>query len=98
MVTVVPEGMENVPLPLIVPPLHVIAAPVTARFAVPPSAPPVIVRDGIDCVLALLIDIVPPLTASGAVIVPAILFVPAPLCSVPEPLMVVEAPNAAVVV
>ena len=98
IVTVVPDGIENVPLPPMVPPLHVIAGEVTARFAVPLSVPPVIVRTGIDCVEALLIESVPPLTVSDDVIVPAMLFVPAPLFSVPAPLMVVDASNAAAVV
>src|ERR1043166_670957 len=98
MVTVVPEGMENVPLPLMMPPLQIMALEVTARFAVPLSVPAVMVSAGIDCVLALLIESVPPLMMSDAVMVPAMLFAPAALCSVPAPLMVDEASNAAAVV
>src|SRR5690349_21267883 len=93
---VVPAGMESVPLPLSVPPLHVIEAAVRLMFADPPNVPPAIVRIGIDCADALLIAVVPPLTSTFVVIVPVNVFVPLCHTTVPEPPIVVAASNVRV--
>ena len=87
MVTVVPEGMVSVPLPPMVPLLHVEAAPVRPTFAVPLSVPPCMVRVGMLSVPALLRVSVPPLMRIDGVTLPATVFVPLETSSVPEPLM-----------
>src|SRR5947209_19933085 len=60
-VMVVPAGIDSVPLPPIVPPLHVMAAPVRLRWPLPLRMPPVIVSVGRLCAEALLIVSVAPL-------------------------------------
>src|ERR1043165_2100898 len=87
-VTVVPLGMVNWPLPLRVPPLQLLAAPVRVRGAVPLRVPPCRVSVGLDCVEALLIVKVPPATVRFAEMVPATVLVPLLICMVPAPLNV----------
>src|SRR5437588_1968120 len=88
MVVVVPEGMVSVPLPPRVPPVHVDAAPVRLTLPVPLNVPPCILREGMDCALALLMLSAPPDVRTGVAMLPVKVVAALDDCSVPAPVMV----------
>src|SRR6266851_5175635 len=93
---VVVAGIDSVPLPPIVPPLQVMAAPVRLIAAEPFSVPPYMARVGIVCVAALFTVKVPPETPRGVDMVPETVLVPDCHWTVPAPEMVDAASNVRV--
>src|SRR5438105_4406186 len=90
---VVAAGIDNVPLPESVPPVHDSDVPVMLTLAVPLRVPPAMSSVGIDCGEALLTVSVPPERVTFEEIVPLTVLVPETCWYVPAPLIELAASN-----